>query len=148
MIRVEALLPSASKRLLTITDTALLVDAAAMLNRPELNIVIVCDGRGRSAGVVTKSDIVSHIGTCTGHSCMMAVTAVMSHDIVSCQPSDWLESGGSLMKEHGLKNIPVLDSDSKPVGVLTAREVVQQLLEDTRYEENLLRDYVMNVGYQ
>jgi arabinose-5-phosphate isomerase len=52
------------------------------------------------------------------------------------------------MKEHGLKNIPVLDSDSKPLGVLTAREVVQQLLEDTRYEENLLRDYVMNVGYQ
>jgi CBS domain-containing protein len=148
MIGVEALLSSARKRLLTVTDTALLVEAAAMLNQPELNIVVVCDGQGRSAGVVTKSDIVSHISTCTGHSCMMAVTAVMSHDIVSCRSSDWLENVWSLMKEHGLKNIPVLDSDSKPLGVLTAREVVQQLLEDTRYEENLLRDYVMNVGYQ
>lgn len=148
MIRVEALLPSASKRLLTIIDTALLVDAAAMLNGPELNIVVVCDSAGHSAGVVTRSDIVSHIGSCTGHSCMMAVTAVMSRDVVSCRPSDWLESVWALMKEHGLKNIPVLDDDAKPLGVLTAREVVQQLLEDTRYEENLLRDYVMNVGYR
>lgn len=51
-------------------------------------------------------------------------------------------------EQHGLKNIPVLDHGSKPVGVLNARDVVQALLEDVQYEERLLRDYVSCVGYR
>jgi CBS domain-containing protein len=47
-----------------------------------------------------------------------------------------------------LKNVPVVDADSKPLGVLNARDVLQSLLEDVEYEEQLLRDYVMCVGYR
>ena len=51
------------------------------------------------------------------------------------------------MKERKLKNIPVVDKDSRPVGVLHARDVLQVLLEDSQDEESMLRDYVMGVGY-
>jgi hypothetical protein len=42
----------------------------------------------------------------------------------------------------------VVDQGSKPLGVLNARDVLQSLLQDVEYEEELLRDYVMNVGYR
>jgi hypothetical protein len=47
----------------------------------------------------------------------------------------------------GLKNIPVTDHDSRPVGVVNARDALQVLLKKVENEESLLRDYVMCVGY-
>jgi Mg/Co/Ni transporter MgtE len=51
------------------------------------------------------------------------------------------------MKERGLKNIPVVDQDSRPIGVLNARDALEVLLQEAEYGEGLLRDYVMCVGY-
>jgi predicted transcriptional regulator len=71
----------------------------------------------------------------------------MTRDVVVCQPGDWLREVWSTMKERGLKNIPITDQDSRPVGVLNARDALQVLLEDVENEESLLRHYVMCVGY-
>lgn len=52
------------------------------------------------------------------------------------------------MKTRGLKNIPVVDADNKPLGVLNARDVLQNLWQEVQQEEDLLFNYVMNVGYR
>ena len=51
------------------------------------------------------------------------------------------------MKARGLKNLPVLDQHSRPIGVLNARDALEVLREEVEYEEVLLRDYVMCVGW-
>jgi predicted transcriptional regulator len=51
------------------------------------------------------------------------------------------------MKERKLKNIPVVDQDSRPIGVLHARDILQALLAETQDEKSMLRDYVMGIGY-
>ena len=51
------------------------------------------------------------------------------------------------MRERGLKNVPIMDHDCRPIGMLNARDVLQALLSDVKYEESLLRDYVMTAGY-
>ena len=51
------------------------------------------------------------------------------------------------MKERGLKNVPITDQDSRPVGLLNARDALQGLLQEVENEESLLRDYVMGFGY-
>ena len=51
------------------------------------------------------------------------------------------------MKQRGLKNVPIADGQSRPLGILTARDVLQLLLQEVEYEELLLRDYVMGIGY-
>ncbi|MEO8600377.1 MAG: signal-transduction protein, partial [bacterium] len=52
------------------------------------------------------------------------------------------------MKDKGLRQIPVKNTHSKPVGVLYASDALQVLLNEVEHEELLLRDYVMGVGYQ
>ncbi|HEY5380394.1 MAG TPA: CBS domain-containing protein [Pseudolabrys sp.] len=52
------------------------------------------------------------------------------------------------MKERGLKNVPVVDEDSRPIGLLHARDILQVLLNESEDEETLLRDYVMGIGYR
>jgi CBS domain-containing protein len=143
---VENLLSAARARLVTVADDAPLVTVAKLL-RAGTDLVVVCNPAGLLAGVITKTDVVDQIGHCQGSSCITAVSLVMTRDVVVCWTGDWLKDVWSKMKVRGLKNIPVTDQDSRPVGVLNARDALQVLLKEVENEESLLRDYVMCVGY-
>lgn len=148
MLTVQQILPSVQEKLVTVRTDALLIDAAKLLNGPRQNLVIVCDDSGKMAGVITKTDIVSRISYCTGCSCTMAASHVMTREVAFCRPNDWLHEVWLIVKQRGLKNIPVVDRDTMPLGVLNARDMVRALLEDTEHEESLLRDYVVGIGYR
>jgi signal-transduction protein with cAMP-binding, CBS, and nucleotidyltransferase domain len=143
---VEGLLSTARKRLVTIKDDAPLIDAAKLL-RAGTDMVVVCNGSGCAVGVVTKTDVVGQISHCQGASCTCPASTVMTAAVVVCHPGDWVKDVWSDMKSKEFKNIPVLDAASQPIGLLTARDVLQVLLQESENEEELLRDYVMCVGY-
>lgn len=79
---------------------------------------------------------------------MTAASTVMTRDVVLCRPGDRLNEVWSVMKERHLKNVPIVDQDVRPLGALNARDALEALLEEVEYEEVLLRDYVMCVGYR
>jgi CBS domain-containing protein len=143
---VERLLPTAREKLVTIADDAPLVEAAKLL-RTGTGLVVVCGSSGVLAGVITKTDIVSQISQCQGAGCITAASLAMTRDVVFCRPGDLLHDVWTRMKERGLKNIPVVDQDSRPLRVLYARDILQVLLKESEDEEAMLRDYVMGVGY-
>jgi CBS domain-containing protein len=144
---VERLLPEARKRLVTIADDAPLIEAASLL-RQETDLVVVYSSTGVLAGVVTKTDVVSQISRCQGAGCTTAASRVMTHDVVHCQTSDELHDVWARMRERGLKNIPVVDRDLRPQGVLNARDMLQVLLRESESEEAIMRDYLMGIGYR
>jgi CBS domain-containing protein len=145
---VERMLPTALKRLVTIGCDAPLIDAAILLGGVRTDLVVVCDSVKMLTGVITRLDVVRQISHCQGSSCAIAVSTVMTRPVILCRPSDRLHDIWTVMKERGLKNIPVVGQDSRPIGVLNARDALEVLLEDAEYEDQLLRDYVMCVGYQ
>jgi CBS domain-containing protein len=145
---VEAVLPAARDRLATIREDASLIDAAKQLARSRINLVVACRSDATIAGVITKTDVVRQIGHCNGADCTMAASLVMTRNVVICRPADWLPDIWTTMRERGLKHIPVVDEESRPVGVLYARDALQVLLEKTEAEELLLRDYVLGIGYR
>jgi CBS domain-containing protein len=144
---VERMLAAARKRLVTIGDDAPLIEAAKLLGDRHTDLVVVCRSDEMLVGVITKTDVVRHISNCQGSGCTTAVSSVMTRTVILCHPSDLLREVWLLIKERGLKNIPVVGQDSRPTGVLTARDVLEALLEEVEYEEVLLREYVMCVGY-
>ncbi len=145
---VERLLPVASKRLVTISDNALLMEAAKLLGDRYTNLVVVCNADGAMVGVVTKTDVVRRIGHCHGNGCTMAVATVMTKDVTYCRPDDLLQGIWSIMKERSLLHVPIVGQDFKPMGVINARDALLALLGEVEHEESLLRDYVMGIGYR
>jgi len=143
---VERLLPAAHEKLVTITAGAPLAEAARLLHKGT-DLVIVCGSNGFVTGVITKTDVVDQMGLCQGASCTMAASLAMTRDVVVCRPGELLQDIWKRMKERKLKNIPVVDKDSRPVGVLHARDILQVLLEESQDDESMLRDYVMRIGY-
>jgi len=144
---VERLLPKARERLVTIADDVPLIEVAALL-LPGIELVIVCNAAGFLAGVITKTDIVNQISHCQGASCVTAAAVVMTSEVLLCRPADFLNDVWTRMKARGLKNVPVVDDESRPLGLLHARDILQILLSDAEDTEALLQDYVMGVGYR
>jgi len=143
---VERLLPAAREKLVTIPEDAPLIEAANFLHKGT-DLVIVCGSAGVVTGVITKTDVVGQMSQCKGASCTMAVSLAMTRDVVVCRPGELLQDVWKRMKERKLKNIPVVNRDSRPMGVLHARDILQVLLTESEDEESILRDYVMGIGY-
>jgi hypothetical protein len=53
-----------------------------------------------------------------------------------------------MMTARRLQNMPVLEGGDRPLGVLDIRDALAALLDEERYEERLLANYVSGVGYQ
>ena len=147
MIRVDRILPAGRKRLVTIRDEAPLMDAAKLLREPDADLVVVCNADQRMVGVISKTDIVRQISQWRESELAAAASTVMTRTVVSFRPDDVLQDVWTAMKHRSLKNVPIMDQDSRPIGVLNARDVLEALLEEVEQEEMLLRDYVMRIGH-
>jgi CBS domain-containing protein len=144
---VEELLPKAREKLITVADDAPLIEAAKLLHAGA-DLVVVCDSAGLLEGVITKTDIVAQISQCQDNNYITSAELVMTRDVVLCVPKDFLHEVWTRMKIRALKHVPVVDEESKPLGLLHARDILQVLLRESESEDALLRDYVMGVGYR
>lgn len=144
---VERMLPATRNRLVTIRDDAPLINAATLLRDFDSDLVVVCNSDELLAGVITKTDVVRQISHCRGTGCMTATSTVMTRTVILCRLGDPLHEVWSVMKERRLKNIPIVDQDVRPLGVLNARDALEALLEEVEHKEILLCEYVMCVGY-
>jgi CBS domain-containing protein len=146
-MRVENILSAASKRLVIVREDAPLSEAAKLLLEADADLLVVCNAAGRTAGVISKTDVVRQIGRRPDGEETPAVSAVMTRTVVSCKPGDLLHDLWTTMKDRRLKNLPILDHDSRPIGMINARDLLEALLEEVEHEEVLLRDYVMSIGH-
>lgn len=144
----EQMLPRARERLATIAAGAPVRDAADLMSKPHTDLVVVCGHDGSMVGVLTKTDIVGQIRQCSGGGCIARVDTIMTQNVTSCRPDEQLKDIWSVMKERGLQRIPIVDQGGKPIGIIYARDALQNLLGAVESDETLLRDYVMDVGYQ
>ena len=144
---VDRVLPIALKRLNTIQADALLPDAAKLLCDTHKSLLVVCNSDGAMVGVISKTDIVRQIAHCEGSRCTTPAEAVMTRDVTYCHPNDSLHDFLSKMKERGFVHVPIIDQESKPIGVINALDALQVLLGDVEYDVSLLHDYVMGLGY-
>lgn len=116
---VDGLLATAKANLVTIGESTPLVQAARLL-RPGTDILIVWNLQNELAGVVTKTDVVRRISHCRGASCTMELDRVMSREVFYCKPGDSLQWVWNEAKERRFKNIPLVDTQLRPIGLVTA----------------------------
>lgn len=138
----------ARSRLVTVSADASLVDVAKLLSATHISLVFVCNYDGTMVGVITKTDVVRQIGLCGERACTSPAADVMTRDVAYCRSADSLPDVLSMMEQRGFVHIPVIDENSKPVGVVNARDALRALMAEGKYEASLLRDYVMGVGYR
>ena len=148
MILVKHVLEPARKRLAVLSQEASLFDAAQILANRDTPLAVVCDSNGIAVGVISPFHIVNILATAGADAMGLNAAAIMTKPALSCHIDEALEQVWAVMSSRTLPAAPILDEDGRAQGVLFARDVAIALIDEVNYDEKLLRDYVMGVGYQ
>ena len=135
-------------RLLTVPADTRLVEVAARLSDAQISVAVVCDEAGAVIGTITETLLVRQLGL--GQADFFATRAgdVMMQEFTTCAPEELLSDVLAMMHARGLVHVLLIGPDKRPLGVLNARDGLRALLAAGNYEEALLRNYVMGIGYQ
>ena len=138
----------ARSRLFTVAKQALLVEVAARLSGAQISVVVVCDAEGSALGVITETMLVRRLGLGQADFFTTHAGDVMAHEFIACTQGELLSDVLAMMHARGLIHVLLVGADTKPIGVLNARDGLRALLAAGNHEETLLRNYVMGIGYQ
>ena len=148
MILVKHILEGARKRLAVLSREASLFDAARILENRDTPLVVVCDRDSIAVGVISTSHVVKVLATAGADALGFNAGAIMTKPLLTCHVDEYLQQVWAVMNSRTLPCAPILDDDGRAQGVLHARDIAIALIDEVNYEEVLLRDYVMGVGYQ
>ncbi len=107
---------------LTIAPEALLEEAALAMQRSRVGTLVVVDANGRLKGLLTERDL-----RFVNHPEQTVASRMTPRDgLVTRRGPATLEAAASLMAEHKIKKLPIVDDDDRLVGLMTSRDIVRQ----------------------
>ncbi len=99
-------------------------------NTGALVVKDVCRTEGNTVvGVVSERDVARALVDRGAAILEQPVSALMTRDPYCCSPSDPVRHVLSLMDEHGIRHVPVLEGATL-VGVVSVRDLIRRQLED------------------
>ena len=145
-MRVDSLHAETLARLAVIEANATLQSAALSLSQPGIGLAVVCEEMRCVIGVLSKADLVRRLAT--AGLAEAPVVELMSRAVISCCPGDDVHDVWQMMTARNIENVPVLNADSTPLGILNIRDAMKALFEEEEFLERSLVNYISGVGYQ
>jgi CBS domain-containing protein len=110
-----------------------------MLTERRIGAVIVEDEHMRPAGIFTERDFAKAVAKHGAEALAMPIGKLMSAPIISCRPSDRIETAMATMTRAAIRHLPVM-SDGELLGIISIGDLVRQRLEDKELEAGVLLD--------
>ena len=98
----------------------------AMVARHQAGVLIV-DASGRLVGIFTERDVLLRVAGKALDPTRTAVATVMTRDPEALTMRDRVAHALHSMSVAGYRTVPIVDSDQRPVGVVTATDVIRWL---------------------
>ena len=106
----------------TIARDATIAQAKRMMQTLNVGGLVVTDENNRLVGMITRRDVILARDKQAGIETVMT----SRETIVSVSPGTSLDEAHDVLYQHRLEKLPVLDEDDVLVGLITARDVIQQ----------------------
>jgi CBS domain-containing protein len=109
--------------------TEMVVDAAKRMRTAHVGDLVIVEARGDRhvpIGILTDRDIV--VGGVAGdadHINYLMISDLMSDDLVTAEEHESTEAALMKMQEHGVRRLPIVDSDGALVGIVTLDDLLQ-----------------------
>jgi len=108
--------------------------AAKIMEHDEVGAVpVVASGNQcKLVGIVTDRDLCISVIAGGADPCSTSLQQCMSTNPVSCRESDDIQTISELMKEHQVRRIPVVDSQSRVIGIVATADLAREEEVDRR----------------
>ena len=98
-------------------------EAASMMWDLNIGSVIVVDKEGLMAGIITERDILFAV-TKSLVDKKIPATSIMSKTSLMATPNEGIVTAVDRMIKGGVRHLPVIDKDGKPVGMVSMRDAM------------------------
>ena len=118
-------------RVITIRDTESAAAAAKKMHETDVGCLIVLDGQGKVAGVVSERDVIKKVVAQSANPAKVTVADIMNSSVISCRMDTSVAQANRMMTGHGVRHLPVIE-DGVPLGMLSSRDILAYHLSRTK----------------
>jgi CBS domain-containing protein len=140
MQTVYQLLHAKSRPLLSVAPTATVFDALTAMATHDVGALAVID-QGGLAGMFSERDYARKVILHGKASREITVAEIMSTPVLSVRPEDTVRDCMTLMTDHHIRHLPVIDSTG-PIGMVSIGDVVKALLSEQAFTIEQLEHYI------
>jgi len=140
-MRVEKLLSLKGREVTTISASRTVGDAVKLLKERGIGAVIVTDGTGPIAGILSERDVVRALEAHNGETLAKPVSDIMSSPVTTCDENMSVDHLMVVMTENRFRHVPVVH-EGKLTGMVSIGDVVKVRLSELENEKKDLLDYV------
>lgn len=118
-----------------------IAETAALLSQKQIGAALVLAPSGDVLGVISERDIVRGIAA-SGQNCLtLTVRSLMTENVITCSPDDKLDDIMSMMTEHRIRHLPVMDG-GRLAGIISIGDVVKNRVAEIEMESKAMREYI------
>jgi CBS domain-containing protein len=140
-MKVSDLLATKGREVATISQERSVTDALAILKERGVGALVVTGSLPPLVGILSERDIVRALATQGVDALDADVAELMTSEVRVCDEETSMASLMSLMTEHHIRHVPVVQ-DGKLVGLVSIGDVVKSRLDELESDKKELLDYV------
>lgn len=141
---VSSLLANKSIDLLSVAPDTTVLKAVELMMKVKVGSVLVMED-GALAGIFTERDVMRRIVAEGKSASEVAVSDVMSSQLVTITPDTEISHAMDLVSENKIRHLPVLE-DGRVVGLISAGDLNRHATETFRAEAGTLMSYLSDSG--
>ena len=127
--------------LIEIKASDCIADAATALTDNKIGALLVQDESGEIVGILSERDIVGGMGPHGADLHDVAVSELMTSDIIKCAPGDTVLEAMAMMTDRRIRHLPVFDGDDL-VGFISIGDLVKCRISEVQAEAEAMRQYI------
>ena len=142
---VDKVLQAHRREVLTARPTDTVAELSREFGQKRSGIALVCDDAGKLSGVISLGDIVHAIGERGAEALNLPIRMFMTNDVITCEPSESIESALNKMTKRGIRHLPVVEN-GVPKGFIEKPAALEVLYEEAELDFSQLRSYVFKTS--
>jgi CBS domain-containing protein len=124
------------------------IEVASIITEKRISSVIVIDKENRPLGIVTERDLVERVCLTNLNAKDVLVEDIMSSPLITIMAYDSVDTASRVMLSNKIKRLPVLEADSRIIGVISVTDITKHLskilLDDYNRHRSLKKIVEMN----
>jgi len=140
-VKISAILDNKGNDVFSISPESSLKQMAGEMLTKKIGSLVVTEKDGSLVGIISERDFLNIVAKHTKDWEVISVSDVMTTEVITASPEDTLEQVMSVMTQHHIRHIPVMDNN-KIVGLLALGDIINTLLDKSLFQNELLKRYI------
>lgn len=135
--------PVSPEDIVTISPEMTVLDATRLLAEKRIGAVVVGDGAGGVAGILSERDIVRELGKRGSDVLEKSVSDLMTKGVETCRTGEDALVVLDRMTQGRFRHLPVVDEEGMMIGIISIGDAVSARLKELAAEKEALTGMIM-----